>query len=152
MHESVNIDVRNGLRASAACPARFVEARTFERYDGPFASWAHAAGRVVVPTAYSPLCGDASPETAHDALALAIRYPHDGARFVIDPDRPRGAQSIPLKVDAPASTTVAVFVDGRLAGHSRSGAPVHWSLERGAHAIVAEADGQRSEAVNVSVQ
>ncbi len=154
MHETMKIDIRNGLRATPSCPARFVAERTFERFDGPFASWAHAAGRADAPTASSPLCG---PLRAGETVAglrgdVAIRYPHDGARFLVDPDRPRSAQAIPLKVDAPASSMVALFVDGRRAGRGAAGAPVYWALERGEHAIVAEADGHRSEPVSIVVE
>lgn len=154
MHEVVKIDVRNGLRAAPGCPARFVAERTFERFDGPFASWAHAAGRAVAPIETSPLCG---PGGAREVVFgaprdVAIRYPRDGARFLVDPDRPRAAQAIPLKVDAPASSDVALFVDGRLAGRSAAGAPVYWPLVRGEHAIVAEAGGRRSAPVGIVVE
>ncbi|MBX3215271.1 MAG: penicillin-binding protein 1C [Labilithrix sp.] len=154
MHEVVKVDVRNGLRATPACPARVVAERTFERFDGPFASWAHATGRAGAPNESSPLCG---PSAAREIVSgsrsdVAIRYPRDGARFLVDPDRPRAAQAIPLKVDAPAAADVALFVDGRLAGRSAAGAPVYWPLERGAHAIVAEAGGHRSDPVGIVVE
>ncbi len=148
MHEVVAIDLRNGLLATPLCPARFVAERTFERFDGAFASWARTAGRVAAPTESSPLCGGVAQRAAARG-AVAIRYPHDGARFVVDPDRPRTAQSIPLKVDAPASAEALLFVDGRLAGR---GGAVLWPLERGAHAIFAEVDGRRSEAVSIVVE
>ena len=154
LHEVVKVDIRNGLRASPSCPARFVAERIFERFDGPFASWARAAGRDGPPTESSPLCpgGGAHEVIAGTGASVAIRYPHDGARFIVDPDRPRTAQAIPLKVDAPASSAVAFFVDGRPAGRGVAGAPIYWSLERGAHAIVAEADGRRSEPVSIVVE
>ncbi len=152
MHESVKIDIRNGLLATPQCPARFVAERTFERFDGAFASWAHAAGRTGAPVETSPLCGGGREHPRVREGDVAIRYPHDGARFVLDPDRPRSAQAIPLKVDAPAAETVALFVDGRLAGRGTAGAPVYWSLERGEHTIVAETSGRRSEAVSIVVE
>lgn len=154
MHERAAIDVRNGLLATPRCPARVVEERTFERFDGPFASWAHAAGRAGPPTDVSPLCGGREEPVGRAASGdVAIRYPHDGARFVVDPERPRAAQAIPLKVDAPATATVTLFVDGRLAGQGPAGgAPVYWSLERGAHTIVAEVSGARSRPVRILVE
>jgi penicillin-binding protein 1C len=152
MHETVKIDIRNGLRATPACPPRFVAERTFERFDGAFASWAHAAGRSGAPIETSPLCSGGAYAASYASGPVAIRYPHDGARFVLDPDRPRSAQSIPLKVDAPAAAAVALFVDGRLAGNGMRGAPVYWPLARGEHAIVAEVDGQRSDPVSIVVE
>jgi hypothetical protein len=83
---------------------------------------------------------------------VSIRYPHDGARFAVDPDRPRSAQSIPLKVDAPSSSTVSVFVDGRLSQSGVAGEPIYFLLEHGSHLIVAEADGRRSEPVTIRVE
>jgi penicillin-binding protein 1C len=151
MHETVKVDVRNGLLATNGCPAQFVVERTFERFDGPFAAWAHEAKREGAPVETSPLCGGRIAARRR-ADALFIRYPRDGARFLVDPDRPRSAQAIPLKVDAPQSSNVTVFVDGRLAGRSSAGSPVYWKLERGAHAIVAEADGRRSDEVSFSVE
>jgi penicillin-binding protein 1C len=147
MHEAVKIDVRNGLLATPACPERFVAERTFERLDGPFAAWARATGRPSAPVEASPLCGGGGARSR--GAALAIRYPRDGARFVVDPDRPRAAQAIPLKVDGPASSDALLFVDGRLAGRGLS---VLWALERGPHAIVAEVDGRRSEPVSIVVE
>ncbi len=158
MHETVTIDTRNGLLATPTCPSRFVAERTFERFDGPFASWAEATGRTDAPVDTSPLCpggGGSGPLRGHGSgrqADVAIRYPHDGARFVVDPDRPRSAQAIPLKVDAPSSAMVALFVDGRLAGKAGGGTPVYWPLERGTHEIIAETSGRRSEPVNIVVE
>jgi penicillin-binding protein 1C len=154
MHEVVKIDIRNGLLATSTCEERFVAERTFERFDGPFAAWARAAGHPSAPDDESPLCrrGGSRPRKPKRESVVAIRYPHDGAHFVVDPDRPREAQAIPLKVDAPASSAVALFVDGRPAGRAEAGAPVYWALERGEHAIVAEVDGRRTEPVSILVE
>ncbi len=153
MHETVKIDIRNGLRATPSCPAEVVRARVFERFDGPFAAWAHASGRSenAAPLEESPLCPK-SFGWKSVAKGGVIRYPHDGARFAVDPDRPLGAQSIPLKVDAPQSSAVAIYVDGHLAGRSQGGSPVYWGLVRGAHAIALEVDGERRDEVGIVVE
>jgi penicillin-binding protein 1C len=154
MHETVRVDTRNGLLATPSCPRAFVAERSFEVFEGPFAAWAHAAGRGGAPVETSPLCPGGGARTARARAAgdLAIRYPHDGARFVIDPDRPRAAQAIPLEVDAAHGATVALYVDGRKAGTSASGSPVYWALAAGDHAIVAESAGRRSDPVTISVE
>jgi len=85
----------------------------------------------------------------HDSVV--IRYPHDGARFVVDPDRPTSAQAIPLKVETPVTADVAVYVDGRLAAKKRPGEAYYWPLARGRHEIVAETGGFRSDPVNIRV-
>jgi membrane carboxypeptidase/penicillin-binding protein PbpC len=116
--------------------------KTYERFDGPFAAWAKDSGRAVPIPFLSAQTSDA---------AVRIRYPRDGARFVLDPDRPRSAQAIPLKVDANGAADVKLYVDGRLAARSRGGETAYWTLERGAHAIVAESGGNRSDAVSIRV-
>lgn len=152
MHETVKIDVRNGLRATPSCSARFVRERVFERFGGPFAAWANVAGRTGAPEDSSPSCGGRAVRPIVGHGDIAIRYPHDGARFVVDPNRPRAAQSIPLNVDAPASSAVTLFVDGRVAGRGEVGAPMYWPLERGEHAIVAEVGGRPSAPVRIVVE
>lgn len=117
--------------------------KTYERFDGPFAAWAKAAGR---DTELPPLLAASAADGG-----VRIRYPRDGARFVLDPDRPRSAQAIALKVDSSSASEVKVYVDGRLAAKSRGGEPAYWSLEPGPHAIVAEAGGNRSDPVSIRV-
>jgi penicillin-binding protein 1C len=120
-----------------------IAGKTYERFDGPFAAWAKASGRDTHPP---PIAGFRAPDSG-----LRIRYPRDGARFVLDPDRPRSAQAIPLKVDASGSTEVKVYVDGRLAARSRGGESAYWTLQPGAHTIVAESGGTRSDLVSIRV-
>lgn len=115
--------------------------RVYERFDGPFAAWAKATGREVAPPGAGEQAGGRP----------SIRYPRDGARFVVDPDRPLHAQAIPVKVDAPSSAEVAVYVDGRLAAKGPAGDPVRWRLAPGTHEILAESGGSRSDPVTIRV-
>src|SRR5580704_17946225 len=91
MHERVRVDRRNGLRAGPSCPAAYVVEQTVERYDEASRAWAEAAGRPVAPGGFSPLC-PAGGSVA--APSLRIGWPGDGARFVLDPDRPRAQQRL----------------------------------------------------------
>jgi penicillin-binding protein 1C len=153
MHERVRVDRRNGLRAGPSCPAAFVEERAFETFDGAFAAWADAAQRAMAPRAFSPLCpGD--PPAGGPAGALRVAFPHDGARFLLDPDRPRDAQSIAIRVDAPAGASrVAVRVDGQLLALSESPFVAEWRLAPGDHVIDAAApDGTAAPSVHVRVE
>ena len=61
---------------------------------------------------------------------------------MIDPDRPRGQQTLAVRVEAPAgASAVDLKVDGRVVAHVASPFVVRWELERGAHELVAEAKG-----------
>jgi penicillin-binding protein 1C len=144
MHERVSIDKRNGLRAGEGCPARFVEERTFERFEGVYTPWAHAARREQAPAEYSPLCPRrGAPPEATGAGSLRIDYPRDGARFLIDPARPRAEQAVGIRVDAPPGTSrVSVRVDGRVLAELSSPFVARWPLASGEHVVVAEATGR----------
>lgn len=146
MHARVRVDRRNGLLAGDGCSD--VAVRTFERFDGVYAAWARSARREVAPDAWSPLCpGKSTPREA----ALRIGWPHDGARFLIDPERTRAEQAIAIRVEAPSGASVAVRVDGAVV--ARTGAPfvARWALVPGEHWIEAEGMGARSERVRVVV-
>ncbi len=145
MHEIVDVDARNGLRAGVGCPSEHVVRRAFERFDGPYAAWAAGAHRTTAPDAFSPLCpakGGAS------SAPLRIGYPRDGARFLLDPGRPRAQQIVSVRVEAPdgAAGLVALKVDGRVVARAPSPYVVGWTLEPGAHEMIAEAEGRSASA------
>jgi penicillin-binding protein 1C len=144
MHEKVAVDRRNGLRAGPGCGAADVRMRTFERFDPAYVAWARAAQRDTAPEEDSPLCPGAGGARRGEEAALALRvaYPRDGARFVIDPDRPRAQQTLPIRALAPAGTPiVSVVIDGRPAGAVRAPYVARWTLARGDHVVVADAPG-----------
>ncbi len=149
MHERVAIDTRNGLRAGPSCPRAFVEERAFERFEGTFVAWAAGAHRPTAPGRFSPLC----PGDVAQGGRLRIGYPHDGARFLLDPDRPRAQQTIAIRIEAPSvAPHVQLRIDGQTIASAGSPYVVRWELSQGAHEIVAEAMGLgRSEAVHVRV-
>jgi penicillin-binding protein 1C len=160
MHERVRIDRRNGLRAGSGCGASDVEERVLERYPPELAAWAEAAGRPLVPREWSPNCpGDGAadapddPARAFPAQGPRIAYPVAGARFVIDPDRPREVQQLRVHVVAPPTAKKATLVvDGAAVGSAPAPFDVSWPLQAGEHELVAEVDGARSEVVRVSVR
>lgn len=149
MHERVEINPGDGLRAGPAC--RHAESRVFERYPAAFVDWARAAQRPIAPEAFSPACpGDASASTE----APSVAYPYDGARFVIDPAVAREQQELELRARVPSDSRGAHFVlDGRTLAHvSEPPYRVRWRLEPGDHVFhVATARG-RTEQVRFSVR
>ena len=162
MHERVRIDLRNGLRAGPACARDEVDEVLVEQYPPQYASWAAAAGRPVAPAAWSPNCPAPDDAGALEAGAADARprilYPLPGARFVIDPDRPRATQRLDVQIVAPARARQATLVvDGERVGAasapgSRAPFDASWTLREGEHELVAEVDGARSAAVRVTVR
>jgi penicillin-binding protein 1C len=161
MHQMVRIDVRNGLRAGAGCPARFVENRPYEVFDSMYASWAKSSARPIAADAFSPLCpGQWSPT---DAVAsrtnlLArdsthLTYPHDGATFVYD-DGASSPQVVTLRALAPSSATrVRFYVDDRLLVSKTAPFLADWPLSRGVHHVRAESDvGEPAQSIELTVE
>ncbi len=143
MHERVRVDRRNGLRAGPACTQADTTTRDVERFPPEYAAWAQMAGRPVLRES-SPFC-PASDTAPDDGASLRIADLADGARFAIDPERPRALQRLGLEVVAPDRVrSVRLRVDGQVL--AERGAPYEftWPLEEGEHVLVAEADGAPS--------
>ncbi len=67
-----------------------------------------------------------------DATSIRIVYPFDGARFVLDPERPASHQTLSIRVQ-PENVRIAVSIDGERLS------PAHaWPLRPGEHIITAE--------------
>ncbi|MFO0676416.1 MAG: penicillin-binding protein 1C [Polyangiaceae bacterium] len=154
MHEHVAIDRRNGLRAGVGCDPTFVERRTFEWYPDTFAPWARATRRSLAPTDVSPLCpsGPVVRATfASEAGPVRITSPKEGARFVVDPERPLSGQRVVVRaVSGPGghgASGLRLMVDGRsIHGKdvvSDDTVEFDWPLARGAHVLEVVAAGSR---------
>ena len=153
-HEQVDVDPRDGLRAGHA-PSATCErvTKVFERFPPKYAAWALSANRPTAPTAFSPDCPPDASELAAPSGPLAIRYPQDDARFVIDPDRPVNAQVLAVSVVAPPGTPdVALLVDGREVDRQKSPYTLRWPLVAGDHEIVARAGTTDSARVKIHVR
>jgi penicillin-binding protein 1C len=152
MHETVRIDTRNGLRASALCAPPYVAERAFERYDDRFDAWAASAGRARSPNAWSPFC----PASPGESLpgSLRIDSPLDGSRYLVEPGRLRADQTLRVRIAAPPGTpSVDLVVDGQIV--ARVGPPyiASWPLAPGEHTFRAAAPRQvASEPIRVAVE
>ena len=153
-HERVRIDTRNGLRAGPGCARSVTDERVFEQWVAPYDAWAARTNRPLAPVGSSPECPiEAADATlAADAAEAAnagpprITYPFDGARFVIDPERPSALQLLDIRVE-PASSAVEVRVDGALLPKART-----WPLTAGAHTITARSGSLASAPVRYTVR
>lgn len=138
MHEHVRIDESTGLRAGAACRDH-VATRSFERFDPPYTAWARASARPVAPERWSPRCG--APLGASAGGGVALRYPIDGTRFVLDDSKPVALQTIPIAAEAPAGATLSLLVDGARVGAPDERGDLRWRPLRGEHVLSVEAKG-----------
>jgi penicillin-binding protein 1C len=153
MHENVRLERTTRLRAGSSCPRNEVEEQVFERFPPELAAWAEAVGRPRAPVAWAPSCPRTAKDAVDDVGELSITYPLSGARFVIDPDRPRDAQELDVRVVAPSDvTTAALFVDGRQFATTGPPFEFKWPLSAGRHDLTAGALKRESRPVRVYVR
>ncbi len=145
-HTRVRIDTRNGLRAGADCPSAVTQEHVFEHWTAPYDTWARQMGRPLAPDESSPECPVVDAPAPAQGHVPRIAYPFDGARFVIDPERPRELQRLAIRVD-PFDGPVEVRVDGALLADDRA-----WPLTLGTHAIVAESRSLAGATVHIIVR
>lgn len=152
VHVRARVDRRNGLLAGKSCPAADVEERVLERHDARVAAWARAAGRPLIPEAYSPRCPAAPGEALPAARGgLRVAFPTDGARFSLDPAS-SARQAIRLRADVPPGVPEVRFL---IDGHPRVvRAPfaITWPLAPGPHRLRVEAGGQGADEVTFDVE
>jgi penicillin-binding protein 1C len=150
VHQRVRVDLRNGLRAGPECSRNTTEERTFEQWSPPFDTWAARAQRPIVPTEASPNCPSGQDEIAAAGPAGGtgprVVYPFDGARFVIDPERPSSLQTLGVRVEGDGPK-VEVRVDGVPLPRSRS-----WALVPGEHVISVHGAQASPDQVRFSVR
>jgi penicillin-binding protein 1C len=153
MHEQVRVERRTGLRAGASCPLDQVEERVVERFPAELAAWAETVGRPTAPTAWSPSCPRSAGDAVDEPADLKISYPLSGTRLVIDPDRPRGAQELDVRIVAPSDARrVTLRVDGEEVASVGPPFEVKWPLREGRHELEAETSGEKSAKVVVYVR
>lgn len=137
-HETVRIDPRSDLLAGPGCADAVL--RTFERYPPKYAAWARAARRPVAPDRSSPRC----PAPIAKATPLAgavIEFPHEGARFALEPGEPA---EIVLSARPPGGASSLRFVmDGKLLAEIAAPFELPWRLVPGTHRVEVEALGVR---------
>ena len=163
MHVRRDVDPEDGLLAGPRCSER--ERQTFEVYPPRYAAWAKAAGRPLAPERYSPRCPSQSPVEREDvnareasvASALSeagpsVRFPSDGARFLVDPAGP-ARQEIVLAARPSADRRAVRFVlDGRTLATVGAPFELPWRLAPGRHRFEVEtATGMRARPVMFEV-
>lgn len=167
-YERVTICASTGKAADERCPETVAE--YFAPGTQPTAASLSAYGSIGLQTGLQAFPPEAAPPPvsaqsfafmqspfSFQALlnaAISIREPTEGTVFVLDPDTPRGAQTVPLQaVVFPRVAKIVWYVDGEPLGAAAYPYTLRWPLEPGEHVIQAgfpNADIQ-SEAVAITV-
>lgn len=143
VHVRARIDKRNGLLATAACPAHMVEEQTFLKLDKSSSTWARQTGQKLLPTAESPLCGGGP--THSDEVSVTVVEPRAGVRYTYDPDTPPEFATIRLRADVePADEDVVFLVDGTPVAKVGWPHETRWTVTPGTH-VVQAAFARRAE-------
>ncbi|HVW23822.1 MAG TPA: penicillin-binding protein 1C [Polyangiaceae bacterium] len=158
MHVRRLVNSDDGLLASPACTN--VEERTFEAYESRYVAWAKAAQRPLAPERYSPRCpprGAASsiaePRATGALLEPAVRYPRDGARFVVDRGGPSRQEIVLAAEPGEGGGPVRFVLDGRTLGTVSAPYELPWALAPGRHRFeVANATAREARAVTFDVE
>jgi hypothetical protein len=151
-HQHLAIDRRNGLLAGPGCAASVVEERDVELLPTEYTRWAHGVGRPSVLLASSPHCP--LREDAGSSSKLEILTPANGARFVLDPDRPRELQRLQIAVSAEGwEGRPQLEIDGEELVALDVSLRFDWLMQPGEQVFVAVSEkGERSTPVRVSVR
>ena len=101
-------------------------------YPAPIRAWARFYGRIAAPTCELPPPGG----------AVRITYPVEGARFLLEPHRPKATQRPPLAA-VPAAPDLRWTIDGEPAER--------WIPTPGTHRVVV-ARGEATDAITISYE
>ena len=131
MHRKVAIDRRNGLLGST-CPRALSALEDRVTLADKYLAWGARQGLALAPRVYSPFC----PAPRQLRARLRVRYPSEGAVFVLDPDLPRIYQRVPLEAEVSAGLkAVSWHVDGVKVTTARFPFGASWQLQPGPHRV-----------------
>ncbi len=148
-HRAFRLDRRNGLLASARCPAAKVREEVFTVLPPRYASWQSEHAHQHAPTRYSPYCS----ERGQVADALVITNPRNHEVYIVEPGYDPHTQSLRLsgEVDPPVDE-VSWLIDGVRIASVGWPYEASWRLHPGSHRIEMQAGNRRSEAVVLEVR
>ncbi len=118
MYVDVAIDLRNGLRATDACPKNVIKHQVFAIFPPDLRRWARDNGWKSIPETTSPLCSGGSSLPAYqEAASLTITHPGAGATYLLDPVIPDDHEMISFEASAGGGIrSVDWFLNGKKVG------------------------------------
>jgi penicillin-binding protein 1C len=149
VHRLVRLDMRNGLLASARCPAAVVAEKVFEVLPPMYAEWQSSHGIQPMPSTYSPYC----PENGITANALVITNPRTDEVYLIEPGYDRETQTLQLNGEVdPLLPEISWLVDGQEIAKAVWPYEIAWTMSKGRHLLVMSGGGLRSDPVAIEVR
>lgn len=135
-HRRVDVDVRTGDLATPSCPPDVVRRVVVVDLPPEYARFVRQQGLTPLPARTSRLCGggDGSP------ARVTLLEPHDGIRYVFDPDTAAEHATIRLRAAVEGDTVsddLVFLVDGEAVALTQPPHEVRWSLTPGRHTIQA---------------
>ncbi len=160
------VDRRNGLLAGQWTPKIFRQKKLFLDLPFIYRRWAKTAGYGLLPSAFSPLDGNA--KTLATSLSMNEHQTPSIDIRIISPDNPLQVQKIPDTPTQHAKIAINVdissngankldqllwYVDGKAYQLEESPFTLRWPLKAGTHTFYAEAPyyGSRSNTLTVNV-
>lgn len=126
VYQPFSVDRRNGRPAGPDTSPEDVVLRFFPVLPPEYDAWAEDHG-------LSPPEAAARPEKR---ATVSVRYPPDGARFIIDPGRPRQFQTVGFEVMVePRISEIVWYVDGEEYGRADYPYTIRWPLTEGKHLV-----------------
>jgi penicillin-binding protein 1C len=155
MHQIVEIDTRNGLRASDDCPETVTEEREMIRFPAELRRWARENNWPVAPERASPLCRSitAMLTIEEETEEIAITKPHDQDSFRLDPLIPDEHEKIILEARAPGISKLQWFVnDKEVAIGSAPDFRASWQPSIGTWMIEVKENGKKVDSIQVRIE
>lgn len=150
LHRAVKVDMRNNLLANR-CPPELIKERVMIDYPLEVYSWALSTGKPVIPTEYSPLCGEDRPVIT-SRLFISITNPKQKAVFQNAPLLIRN-QGITFEVNVSSGIEEVVwYVDNK--NFSEEITPPFstvYPLKTGTHIIYAEGIGSSDRVMSEKI-
>jgi penicillin-binding protein 1C len=136
-HRLVAVDRRSGRLATAATPAREIEARTFVELPARYAGWLARQGAESLPEALAGARGG-SQLAGETETVVRILSPEQDARLYFDPETPRELATLALRATVePPVEQLVWYVDGRPVATVDRPYSTRWRLEPGVHVVQA---------------
>jgi penicillin-binding protein 1C len=143
--EKRRICTLSGKTPGPACPVSMAEYFRKSDPQRPVCNYHIRTAQGAIAVIYPPEYRHWARENSEDDKILtggfpdvrvAILYPPDKTRFVIDPDKPRGTQSIRIKGVIPDEAgSVEWYLDERLVSETAGKESFDWILQFGKHSV-----------------